>query len=111
MLTEAVHTPFLQDRSVSIRDANYVVNGALGLSDEFGYKSDGFISKFAQKVLDDAVKLLEKIDRMGIYNAIEKRTFADVSRTIDGGKGADGVFEVERGRYLNPFFDLMGSKI
>ena len=111
MLTEAVHTPFLQDRSVSIRNANYVVGGALGLSDEFGYKSDGFISKFAQRVLDDAVKLLEKIDRMGIYSAIEKRTFADVSRTIDGGKGANGVFEVERGRYLNPFFELMGSKI
>lgn len=111
MLTEAVHTPFLQDRSVSIRNANYVVGGAVGLGDEFGYRSDGVIAKFAQKVLDDAVKLLEKIDDMGIYKAIEKRTFADVSRTIDGGKGADGVFQVERGRYLNPFFELMGSKI
>jgi beta-lysine 5,6-aminomutase alpha subunit len=111
MLTEAVHTPFLQDRSISIRNANYILNGALGLSEEFGYRSDGFISTFAQKVLNDAVTLLEKIDRMGIYKAIEKRTFAGVSRTIDGGKGADGVFEVERGRYLNPFFELMGSKI
>ncbi len=111
MLTEAVHTPFLQDRSVSIRNANYVVGGAVGLGDEFGYRSDGFISKFAQQVLDDAVKLLEKIDKMGIYKAIERKTFADVSRTMGGGKGADGVFEVERGRYLNPFFDLMGSKI
>ncbi len=111
MLTEAVHTPFLQDRSVSIRNANYVVGGAVGLGDEFGYRSDGFIATFAQNVLDDAVKLLEKIDRMGIYKAIEKRTFADVSRTIDGGKGANGVFEVERGRYLNPFFEMMGSKI
>lgn len=111
MLTEAVHTPFLQDRSVSIRNANYVVNGAKGLGDEFGFRSDGFISTFAQNVLEDAVKLLEKIDRMGIYKAIEKRTFADVSRTMDGGKGADGVFEVERGRYVNPFFELMGSKI
>ncbi|NBX68610.1 MAG: D-lysine 5,6-aminomutase subunit alpha [Proteobacteria bacterium] len=111
MLTEAVHTPFLQDRSVSIRNANYVVGGAVGLGDEFGYRSDGFISTFAQNVLDDALKLLEKIDRMGIYKAIERKTFADVSRTKDGGKGADGVFEVERGRYLNPFFDLMGSKI
>ena len=83
----------------------------MGLGDEFGYRSDGFISKFAQQVLDDAVKLLEKIDKMGIYKAIERKTFADVSRTMGGGKGADGVFEVERGRYLNPFFDLMGSKI
>lgn len=111
MPTEAVHTPWLQDRTLSLRSANYIGKGARGLSDEFGYRSDGFIAKFADSVLDDAVKLLEKIDRMGIYKAIEKRIFADVSRTIDGGKGADGVFEVDRKAYLNPFFDLMGSKI
>ena len=111
MLTEAVHTPWLQDRSISIRDANYILNGSLGISSEFGFRSDGFIAKFAEQVLDDAVRLLEKIERIGIFKAIEKGYFADVRRTIDGGKGADGVFEVERGRYLNPFFKLMGSKI
>jgi beta-lysine 5,6-aminomutase alpha subunit len=62
-------------------------------------------------VLDDALALLERIDEIGLLAAIEKRYFAGVSRTPDGGKGADGVFEVERGRYLNPFFELMGSQI
>ncbi len=111
MPTEAVHTPWLQDRSLSIRNANYIVNGSLGISEEFGYRSDGVIAKFAQKVLDDALKLLEKIDRMGLLKAIEKGYFADVRRTIEGGKGATGVFPVERKGYTNPFFDLMGSKI
>lgn len=111
MPTEAVHTPFLQDRSISIRGANYILNGSLGISGEFGYRSDGVIATFAVKVLDDALKLLERIDRMGIFKAIEKRTFAGVTRGVDGGKGADGVFKVERGVYLNPFFELMGSKI
>jgi beta-lysine 5,6-aminomutase alpha subunit len=111
MPTEAVHTPWLQDRSLSIRNANYILNGSLGLSSEIGYKSDGVIAKFADKVLDDAVTLLEKIDRMGIMKAIEKGYFADVKRTEDGGKGGNGVYPVERGRYLNPYFKLMGSKI
>jgi len=111
MPTEAVHTPWLQDRSLSIRDANYILGGSTGISQEFGYRSDGFIAKFAAKVLDDALILLEKIDRLGIYTAIERGYFADVKRPIDGGKGADGVFEIERGRYVNPFFKLMGSRI
>ncbi len=111
MPTEAVHTPWLQDRSLSVRNANYILNGSLGLSNEFGYRSDGEIAGFAAKVLDDALTLLEKIDRMSILKAIEKGYFADVKRTIEGGKGATGVFSVERKTYLNPFFDLMGSKI
>jgi beta-lysine 5,6-aminomutase alpha subunit len=111
MPTEAVHTPWLQDRGMSLRDANYILNGSLAISGEFGFSSDGFMAKFAAKVLDDAVALLERIDRIGIFKAIEKGYFAGVKRSINGGKGADGVFEVDRGRYLNPFFELMGSKI
>ncbi len=111
MPTEAIHTPWLHDRTMSIRCANYILKGSLGLSQELGYRSDGFISKFAQSVLDDAVKLLEKIEKIGLLKAIEKRTFAGVSRTVEGGKGARGVFPVRRGAYLNPFFKLMGSRI
>jgi len=110
MPTEAIHTPWLQDRTVSIRGANYILNASLGLSHELGYRSDGFIAKFAQKVLDEAVELLEKIEKIGLLKAIEKRYFAGVSRTVDGGKGANGVFSVKRGQYLNPFFKLMGSR-
>lgn len=87
MLTEAVHTPFLQDRSLSIRDANYILNGALGLSKEIGYRSDGEIAKFAQKVLDEALDLLERINKMGILKAIERGHFADVRRSPREEKG------------------------
>ncbi len=111
MPTEAIHTPWLQDRTISIRGANYILNGSLGLSDELGYRNDGFMAKFAAKVLDECVEMLEKIEKIGLLKAIEKRYFAGVSRTVEGGKGATGVFEVDRGHYLNPFFKLMGSKI
>ncbi len=111
MPTEAIHTPWLHDRTVAIRSANYVLNGTRSMTGEFGYRSDGFISKFAKKVLGDCVDLLEKIDDQGFLDAIEKRTFAGVSRTEKGGKGFDGVFAIEKGRYQNPFYKLMGSKI
>lgn len=111
MPTEAVHTPWLQDRTLSLRSANYILNGSLSISNEFGYRSDGEIATFAAKVLDNAVKLLEKIDRSGLMDAIEKGFFADVVRTERGGKGADGVFPVDRKSYLNPFFKLMGSRV
>lgn len=111
MPTEAVHTPFLGDRSLSLRSANYVLNGSLGISQEFGYRSDGEISQFAEEVLDNAVKFLERVDKIGIMKTIEKGLFADVYRTESGGKGADGVFAVDRKKYLNPFFSLMGSKV
>jgi len=111
MPTEAVHTPWLADRSMSLRSANYIGRGAAGISSELGYRTDGFIAKFAAKVLDDCLDLLERIDDMGILAAIQRRLFAGVSRTPDGGKGADGVFPVERDTYVNPFFELMGSRI
>lgn len=111
MPTEAVHTPWLQDRSLSIRNANYVLNGSLGISGEFGYRSDGEIAKFSATVLDRALAFLERVDRIGIMKTIEKGLFADVFRTETGGKGANGVFQVDRKKYLNPFFQLMGSRV
>ena len=53
----------MQDRTIAVRGANYILNGSRGISSEFGYRSDGFITKFAQNVLDRAVKLMEKIER------------------------------------------------
>ncbi len=111
MPTEAIHTPWLQDRTWSIRDANYILGGMQNALGEFAYRGDGFIAKFANQVLDNTVVLLEKINKMGILKAIEKGIFADVKRPISGGKGGDGVFEIDRKEYLNPFFNLMGSRI
>jgi beta-lysine 5,6-aminomutase alpha subunit len=111
MPTEAVHTPWLADRTMSLRSANYILRGTQGIGSEFGYNPKGFISNFAGKVLKEAVRLLEKIEHQGLLKAIEQRTFAGVKRTVDGGKGASGVFPIERDRYLNPFFKSMGSQI
>lgn len=106
MLTEAIHTPFMSDRYLSIENAKYIFNNMKSIGDEMEFKEDGMIRQRAQKVLDDAIALLEKIEKEGLFTALEKGIFADIKRPKDGGKGLDGV--VEKGaNYFNPFIELM----
>jgi beta-lysine 5,6-aminomutase alpha subunit len=106
MATEAMHTPLLQDRWMSIKNAQYIFNGARDLRHELNFRRGGRIEKWAKKVLKDTHQHLKKIHKKGMFQAIEERAFAEVSRKIDGGKGADGVFE-RAPDYLNPFFQLL----
>ncbi|NDD92075.1 D-lysine 5,6-aminomutase subunit alpha, partial [bacterium] len=106
MATEAMHTPLLQDRWMSIKNAKYIFGGAKDLGKEISYQRNGMIEKWAEKVLDDTVAHLEMIHRKGLFKAIEERAFAEVSRREEGGKGHDGVIRRAKG-YLNPFFELL----
>lgn len=106
MMTEAMHTPLLQDRYAAIRNARYIFNGAKDLGKEITFKPNGQIEKWAEKVLDDTIELLETVDKKGMKLAIEERAFAEVSRRETGGKGFDGVAE-RSANYLNPFFEIL----
>jgi len=106
MATEAMHTPLLQDRWMSIKNARYIFNGAHDLGKEIEFKKGGVIESFAAKVLEDTFEHLKMIEKKGLFKAIEGRAFAEVSRTETGGKGYDGVL-LRAPNYLNPFFDLL----
>lgn len=109
MPTEAIHTPLLQDRFYAIKSANYIFDGALSLGNEIEFSRNGKIQKWAVKVLDDSLKLLRKIEKDGLFKAIEKKVFAEVSRTATGGKGFEGVFK--RGdQYMNPILDRLEAR-
>ncbi len=45
MLTEAIHTPHLQDRYLSIENAQYIFNNARDLGEEITFKEDGIMQK------------------------------------------------------------------
>jgi beta-lysine 5,6-aminomutase alpha subunit len=49
--------------------------------------------------------MLETIAHKGLMKAIEDGMFAGISRSPDGGKGADGVV-VKSMNYRNPFMDI-----
>lgn len=101
MLTEAIHTPHLQDRYLAIDNAKYVMNNMENFFEEVEFKKDGIIRSRAQQVLNEATEFLEKVERVGLFSAIETGEFAEVKRPREGGKGSVGV--AEKGQnYWNP---------
>ncbi len=106
MPTEAIHTPHLQDRMLSIENAQYIFNNAKNIGDEIEFKENGMIQKRAQQVLDEAEKMLKDIEREGIFKTIEQGKFGGVKRGFTGGKGLAGVVEKDAG-YYNPFVEMM----
>ncbi|WP_026883082.1 lysine 5,6-aminomutase subunit alpha [Clostridium akagii] len=106
MLTEALHTPFMSDRALSIENASYVFNSMKNLGDEIEFKENGLIQKRADFVLNEAYNLLMDIERDGLFNTLEKGAFGGIKRSRDMGKGLDGVI-VKDDEYFNPFLELM----
>lgn len=102
MLTEAIHTPFMQDRYLAVKNADYIFNNAFSLGNEFEISDDSFISKRAHQVLEQAIELLEHTKEVGLMQSIEEANFADIKRTPTGGKGLDGVIR-KSSQYHNPF--------
>ncbi|MDP1899191.1 MAG: lysine 5,6-aminomutase subunit alpha [Rubrivivax sp.] len=106
MMTEAIHTPFIQDRFLSIQNARYVFGTMRDLHAEIEFKPGGLIEQRAQTVLAEAETLLAEVARIGLPAAIGQGRFAEISRKPDGGKGLDGVTP-KADDYLNPFAELM----
>ncbi len=102
MLTEAIHTPFMQDRFLALENAKYVMNNMEGLGEEVEFRKDGLIVKRAQSVLEETVHFLEKIEATGLMEAIESGLFADIKRPRAMGKGLEGLRKKASG-YWNPF--------
>ena len=105
MLTEAVHTPLMQDRYLSIENAQYIFNNCRHIGDEIEFKKDGIIQKRAQEVLGKADELLAEVEENGLFSTIEKGIFGGVKRPFDGGHGLEGVCKKGE-NYINPFIEL-----
>ena len=104
MPTEAIHTPLLQDRFLSIRSALYVFNAARDLGEQFDWREDSLVALWANQILREAVELLQEMDRLGLFKALEAGLFADIKRSPEGGRGLEGVLR-RNVRYFNPFYE------
>lgn len=102
MPTEAIHTPFMSDRFLSIENARYIFNNMASIGDEITFKENGIVQSRAREVLNSATALLEELNREGLFNALEKGVFADIKRGRNGGKGLEGVV-IKSDNYFNPF--------
>ena len=105
MLTEAIHTPFMQDRYLSIENAKYIFNNCRHIGDEIEFKEGGIVQNRAKEVLDKADALLAEVEKEGLFSTIEKGIFGGVKRPFDGGHGLEGVC-TKGENYFNPFIPL-----
>lgn len=110
MMTEQIHTPLIHDRHLAIENAKYIFNNARHLGEEIEFKQDGRIVRRAQQVLEEAVELLEEIVQIGLFEALSRGMFADVKRSLTGGKGLAGVI-VRNRDYFNPFETLLRQRL
>ncbi len=106
MMTEAMHNPFLMDRYVALKSADYVYRAWKSMGGEIQWRPDGMVERRARETLAEAQELLEEVARDGLMKAIGNARFADISRAEDGGKGLAGVVEKEPG-YFNPFLEIL----
>jgi beta-lysine 5,6-aminomutase alpha subunit len=106
MMTEAIHTPFMQDRFLAIQNARYVFSTMRDLHSEIEFKAGGQVERRAQSVLAQALAMLEQVQAIGLPAAIGQAMFADIARHSEGGKGLDGVVRKDDA-YFNPFAALM----
>lgn len=109
MPTEAIHTPFMSDRYLSIENARYIFNDMKSIGEEMEFREGGICRERAKTVLNNAIELLKQIVDEGLFSALEKGIFGDVKRPMNGGKGLAGV--VTKGdNYFNPFVELMKNR-
>ncbi len=105
MLTEAIHTPLMQDRYLSIENARYIFNNCRHIGDEIEFKEGGIIQSRAQDVLKKADDLLAEVEKDGLFATIEQGKFGGVKRPFDGGHGLEGVC-TKGENYFNPFIEM-----
>jgi len=110
MMTEAIHTPHLVDRSLAIENAQYIFRAVGNLAEHIQLEPDGFIPRRANDVLAQAADFLEGVADEGLFIALGKGEFADIKRCETGGKGQMGVFPKDDD-YINPFLTKMKREL
>ena len=105
MLTEAIHTPLMQDRYLAIENAKYIFNNCRHIGEEMEFKQGGICQTRAQEVLAKADELLAEVEANGLFDTIGKGIFGGVKRPFDGGHGLEGVC-TKGENYFNPFIAL-----
>ncbi len=110
MMTEAIHTPFLSDRFLAIDNAKTVQTALKSMRDEIEYKPGGYIQQRAWRVLKNAEDLLQKIEKINLFGALEAGMFAGIRRPFAGGKGLDGVIRKNK-FYVNVLAKRMEDEL
>lgn len=106
MMTEAMHTPHIQDRHLALESGAMIRAAAKHLSGEIEFREGGLVRGHAAEVLDKTMVLLDEIRGEGLFSAISRGVFADVRRGMESGRGLDGV-AMKAPDYSNPVEEML----
>ncbi len=101
-LTGSDHPSYGMDRHLSFQSSNYLYHGAHELFREIAFHSNGKIVRWGRHLLESTLRLLKKIEGVGLMSSIEQGAFANRPRPRDAGHGLEGIFQKDR-NYYNPF--------
>src|SRR5262249_39203551 len=77
MMTEAIHNPYLMDRFVALKGADYIFTAARHLGEEITWNPEGRVVARARQVLAEARDLLRTVKAEGLFSAGAPRRLAD----------------------------------
>jgi beta-lysine 5,6-aminomutase alpha subunit len=106
MFSEAVHTPLLMDRYLSLKSARYIFGTARHLGDEIQWKPGRHRRARAREVLTSALELLEEVQRethLGRHRARRLRRREAHPHRRQGLRGRGGA----HADYLNPLLEIL----
>jgi beta-lysine 5,6-aminomutase alpha subunit len=104
MPTEGFHTPYVQDRYLSLESAIHLRSAASSLRTELNFRQNGKAKARAQEILNQTETALSEIEQIGLWTALNRGMFSQIKRSRKGGRGYEGVFPTSQ-FYLNPFLD------
>jgi beta-lysine 5,6-aminomutase alpha subunit len=104
MPTEGIHTPYVQDRYLSLESAMHLRSAASSLRKELNFRRSGKSNARAQEILNQTESALSEIEQIGLWTALNRGMFSQIKRSRKGGRGVEGVFPTSQ-FYLNPFLD------
>ncbi len=110
MMTEAMHTPHIHDRVLALESARMISTAARHLGDEVRFVPGGRVQTRARDVLARALTLLQQVRDEGLFGALASGRFADIKRSMDGGRGLEGV-AVKAEDYWNPVDEVLDELI
>lgn len=110
IMTEAMHTPHIHDRYLALESARMVMTAARHIAEEIRFEPAGRIQARARQVLAEAAEMLTAVSREGLFSALERGWFAEISRSPHGGRGLEGVL-LKDPRYFNPVEECLRRQV
>lgn len=104
-----VVSPVFRNKIEMLDTAALVLKNSRTLGDEIQFYPNGKIARRAATILENALKMLKKIELAGLLESMAKGLITDKAIDEKSGAGLEGVFQKERD-YFNPVELLMQKK-